>query len=61
MQAATVFGPEAGQIVPQAPQLRASNARMVHVPPQFVWPLEQHLPLEHICPLGQVWPQAPQF
>jgi hypothetical protein len=33
----------------------------VHVPLQFVWPKEQHLPLEQNCPLWQVWPQLPQL
>ena len=38
-----------GQTVPQAPQLLASLCKVVQIPEQFVWPLEQsalHLPFE---------------
>lgn len=50
------------QWIPQVPQLAASLARLVHTLPQTLWPLGQvQTPLTQVAPLGQAWPQAPQF
>jgi hypothetical protein len=48
------------QLVPQAPQLLVLVVVSTQVPPQLVWPVGQHMPLEQTLPLGQAVPHAPQ-
>jgi hypothetical protein len=51
------------QATPHFPQFWVSLVRSTHAPPQFVWPVGQHIPLEQTWPAPQAGPdphvQAP--
>ena len=49
------------QSVPHPPQLVTLVLVSMHVPPQFVWPVGQHMPTLHTLPAGQTVAQVPQW